>query len=159
MVQKCFWSAQSRPMWAAKAGGCATAGVGCGVSSVDMIVGSPPFGVIKRRAGRTLFPRRPYSKVVLTRRLLSIRFGNQAHPAVEALTVDIGCYVNSICQGAVFVSAGCLLALLPCHRPSPMTTERNTFPQRPVATTVENLPLKVSLRSNYKGAGWILDVG
>jgi hypothetical protein len=24
-----------------------------------------------------------------------------AHPAVEALTVDIGCCVNSICQGAV----------------------------------------------------------
>src|SRR5579859_4872893 len=36
------FAGQSRPMWAANAGGCATAGIGC-VSSVDMIIDSPSF--------------------------------------------------------------------------------------------------------------------
>ena len=61
---------------------------------------------------------------LFTGRHLSIRLGNKAHPAVETLTVDIGRYVNSVCQGGVFVSSGCLLALLPCHRPSPIAIER-----------------------------------
>jgi len=56
---------------------------------------------------------------------LSVRFGNKAHPAVEALTVDISLpLAQQRGQGAVFVSAGCLLALLPCHWPSPIAIEQ-----------------------------------
>jgi len=55
----------------------------------------------------------------MTRRHLSVRFGNKAHPAVEALAVDLSTLRQwRRGQGALFVSAGCLLALLPCHQPS-----------------------------------------
>src|SRR6516162_5143900 len=42
------------------------------------------------------------------------------------------------CQGAVFVSAGCPLALLPCHQPSLAANPRALFHSRLVATAVEN---------------------
>jgi hypothetical protein len=61
--------------------------------------------------------------------------------------------IASRCQGVIFVTAGCLLAFLPCHRPSPLAIERNTFHRQPVATTVDPPPLNFSLRSNYKGVG------
>ncbi len=47
-------------------------------------------------------------------RSCSFRFGNQAHPAVEALTVGISLLLaQHRGQGVLFVTAGCLLALLP----------------------------------------------
>jgi len=57
-----------------------------------------------------LFPRRPYSRVLLahTRRLLRIRSGNKADPRLGSLRLDIQC------RDQPFVAAGCLLSQR-CH--------------------------------------------
>jgi hypothetical protein len=78
----------------------------------------------------------------MTRRHLSIRSGNKAHPAAEALTVDFSSYVNSTRVGEwySYPRDACSL-LLPCHLPSQTASERAFFHISAEPTTVENLAL------------------
>ena len=65
---------------------------------------------MRKNRRRALFPRRPYSRVLLfgTRRPLRIRSGNKAHPAARSSTNR-----HRVCHAGRFVAAGCLLVFYP----------------------------------------------
>src|SRR5215472_18063085 len=94
--------------------------------------------------GRILFPRRPYSRVLNTRRHLRIRSGNKAHPSVEDLALVVLMLVEVAPSSRSHIrTEGLPARSIRCHEPSQMATERRDFHSRAAATTVEISTLKI----------------
>ena len=124
-LQSCFSSAQSSPIQAAQTatslGTACGAGVGAAAAAVAALVVAASVA-----AGGHLY-------LCLLQALdFTDRQDQALSKAVDMRTLR----TSRSCRGAVFVSAGCLLALLLCHRLSPMAIARTFFfhtPPRPAA--------------------------